>query len=232
MAIFLPGPIVGEIRGSEGGTTFSRNRFGQYTRQRSIPVNPNTGRQASARSRLAGAAILWSLTLTQVQRDAWDLYATSIIWINALGQPVSLPGFQFFIRMFTAFLQAGIPAVLDGPTTLALPSPDSTFAASISEATQLISVVFDNTLAWANQDDGAMMIHMAQPRGAGRKFIGPPTRFAGAIFGNSTTPPTSPQTIAVPFAVAVDQNTDVKYRIGEADGRLSGLFLDAVSVAV
>lgn len=230
MAIFLPGPIVGEIRGSEGGTVFSRNRFGQYTRQRSVPVNPNTGRQTIARARLGGAAGFWSLALTGVQRIGWDLFGDNVSWLNALGQPVSLPGFQHFVRMFTAFVQAGIPPVFEPPTAFTLPAADESFAASISEATQLISVIFDVTQPWVSQDGAAMIIHMNQPRGVGRTFIGPPARFAGVILGNNTTPPTSPQTIAVPYLVAADQNTIVSYRIGEADGRLSGLFLDPVSV--
>lgn len=230
MAIFMSGPLVGEIRGSEGGTTFSRNRFGQYTRQRSVPVNPNTGRQTAARTRMGSAAVVWSVFPSEAQRDAWRLYGDNVVWLNALGQPVSLPGFQHFIRMRTAFVQAGIPSPLDGPTIFTLPAADPDFVASISEATQLISVAFDNTEAWANEDDAAMMIHMNQPRGEGRSFIGPPARFAGVILGDAITPPTSPQTIAVPYAVAEDQNTIVSYRIGRADGRLSGMFLDPVSV--
>lgn len=230
MAIFSPGPLIGEIRGSQGGTTFSRNRFGPYTRNRSVPVNPNSGRQVSVRANLAAVVEAWSNLLTETQRDAWRLYGNNVSWLNALGQPVSLPGFQHFVRAGTAHFQALVPFSLDGPVIFTLPPADELFASSISEATQLISVTFDVTKAWVDEDGGMMAIHMAQPRGTGRGFIGPPMRFAGVIEGDSTTPPTSPQTIAVPFAVAIDQNTNVGYRIGREDGRLSSMFLDAVSV--
>lgn len=230
MALFLSGPLVGEIRGSEGGTTFSRNRFGQYTRQRSVPVNPNSSRQSIARFRLAQATTFWSVVLTQVQRDAWILFGNNVSWLNGLGQPVSLPGFQHFVRMFAAFLQGTLSFVPNGPVIFTLPGADSLFAATVSEATQLISVAFDVTEGWVDEDNAGMLVHMNQPVGAGRQFIGPPQRFAGVILGDATTPPTSPQTIAVPYGVAVNQNTIVSYRIGRADGRLSGKFLDPVSV--
>lgn len=231
MAIFMSGPLVGEIRGSEGGTTFSRNRFGQYTRQRSVPVNPNTGRQVAARQRFAVPAVFWSIILSAANRAAWRLYGDNVPWLNALGNVVSLPGFQHFLRSSSARQQAGVASVVAGPTIFTLPAADSTFAATISEATQLISVAFDTTADWVGEDEAMMTIHMAQPRGEGRNFIGPPMRFAGVILGDSTTPPTSPQTIAVPYGVAADQNTNVLYRIGRADGRLSSMFLDAVSVS-
>lgn len=231
MGLYSSGPIVGEIRGSVGGTTFSRNRFGPYARQRSVPVNPNSGRQVGARARLAAAADIWSSVLSVVQRDAWRLFGDNVAWINGLGMPVSLPGFQHFIREHSAFVQAGVAVVLDGPVIFTLPQADPAFVASISEATQLISVVFDTNLGWVDEDDAVMTIHMNQPRGEGRDFIGPPMRFAGVILGDNTTPPTSPQTIAVPYGVAVSQNTQVGYRIGRADGRLSGMFLDSVSIA-
>lgn len=230
MAIFSSGPLIGEIRGSEGGTTFSRNRFGQYTRQRSVPVNPRTGRQVSARTRFGSAADVWSIILTEAQRDAWRLFGNNISWLNALGQPVSLPGFQHFVREASAFSQAGVPLVSDGPVIFSLPEADPAFAVSVQESLQNIAVTFDDTRAWVDEDDAFMSIHMHQPRGSGREFIGPPSRFAGVLLGDAITPLTSPQLVSVPYAVATGQNTIVSYRIGRADGRMSNLFQAAATV--
>ncbi len=223
-------PVLGEMRGSMGGTTASRNRYGQYLRQRSVPVNPNSARQLAVRGNFSGFAFIWTNILTQVQRNAWDLYGENVDWINKLGQVVKLTGYSHFQRSAGAIAAAGGVAVADGPTNFSLPGADVTFAAVIAEATQDISVTFDNTLPWANQDAGHMSIHMAQPRAASRVFIGGPTRTAGSIDGNLALPPTSPAVVTVPFAVAAGQNTEVLARIMEDDGRVSTLFRFAVAV--
>ena len=225
-------PLVGEASGSVGGLTASHNRYGQYFRARAIPVNPNSSRQVVVKARFAGLAFAWVNNLTQLQRDAWDLYGENVIMKNKLGADIKLTGYSHFQRSNGAVLAAGSLPVFDGPTNFSLAPADSDMVATISEATQLISVAFDDTLDWVDQDDGHMLIHMAMPRSGSRLFIGGPTRVAGSIDGDSTTPPTTPATIAVPFAVAATQKTEVLARVIEEDGRVSGLFRDAVTVAV
>lgn len=224
--------IISEGRGSVGGMTFSRNRYGPYTRARVVPVNPNSPRQYFARGVFTVLANRWVNTLTQAQRDAWNLYGENISWLNSLGQTVHLTGYSHYQRSNGAIIAAGgIVIVDDGPTNFSLPGADITFAAAISEATQLISVTFDNTLAWANEDEGFLLIHMALPRVGSRDFIGGPTRKAGAVEGDAITPPTSPDTIAVPFPVAQTQKTEVLARVIRSDGRVSTLFRTVVTVA-
>lgn len=223
--------LTGEARGSLGGITAARNRYGLYFRQRVVPVNPNSPRQQFVRTVFQFLAFDWVNTLTQLQRDAWNLYGENVLLKNKLGDDIQLIGYSHFQRSNGAILAAGGTAVLDGPTNFSLPGADVTFAAAISEATQLISVTFDNTLGWANQDAGHMLVHMALPRAGSRDFIGGPTRVADAIDGDAITPPTSPATIAVPFAVAQTQKTEVLARIIEDDGRVSSLFRVTVTVA-
>lgn len=229
--LFNAGIVGGQASGSVGGVTASHNRFGTYLRNRSVPVNPNSSRQQVARNRFTTAAGRWSSILTQAQRDAWILYADNVDWINRIGQTVNLTGLNMYLRSVTAELAAALPIVDDGPTTFSLPDIDPAYGATISEATQLISVSFDNTEAWANEDDAALLIEMSIPQGAGRTFLSPQSRVAGAILGDSTTPPTSPTTLAVPFAVAEGQKVNVSARVIRADGRVSAPFLDTAIIA-
>ncbi len=216
--------------GSAGGITASRNRSGFYLRARTKPVNPNSGRQMFARALLQFVAEAWTGTLTQVQRDAWDQYADIIPWKNSLGLDIKLTGFNHFLRANTVRLNATLSVVPGGPTILTLPEADPTFAAIVGEALQDISVAFDNTLAWANETGGAMLVSMSSPKNSGRTFIGPPFRVAGFILGDDTVPPTSPQLISTPFIVAADQKVDVIARIIRLDGRVSTPFRVTVSV--
>ncbi|MBA7675775.1 hypothetical protein ES703_84012 [subsurface metagenome] len=224
--------IIAEGRGSMGGVTFSRNRYGAYTRARVTPVNPNTGLQFAARLRFRVLASRWTFALTQAQRNAWDLYGENVSWLNKLGQTVKLTGYAHYQRSNGAILAAGGILVDDAPVVFSLPEADLTFAAAISEATQQISTTFDNTLDWAGEDEGHLLVHMALPRVGSRLYIGPPTRTAGAVDGDSVTPPTSPALIPTPYVVAAGQRTEVLARVIRADARVSTLFRVVVGIAV
>jgi len=223
--------LIAQGSGSLNGLTFSHNRYGSYLRNRSTPVNPNTARQQAARNAFAQAAVHWSGTLTEANRVAWNDYAAAVPVLNSIGQTVFLTGFAMFLRSASMAILAGETIVAAGPTVLTLPSVDGTMAATVSEATQLISVAFDNTLDWANEDDATMYVSMMKPVGAGRYYLVGHQRYSAGIDGDSVTPPTSPQTIACPFVCTEAQKVIVSCRIGRADGRLSNPFQDSTDVA-
>ncbi len=81
--------------GSMQGTTRSHNRFGQYARSRSIPVNPRSTQQGVVRARLSTNAANWK-TLTANQRAGWTDLGISINRSDALGQSYDLNGFLAF----------------------------------------------------------------------------------------------------------------------------------------
>lgn len=223
--------LISVASGSLNGSTFSHNRFGAYIRNRTTPVNPSSQRQQDVRAVFTSLAADWSEVLTQAQRDAWTLYGENVETINNFGDPIHLTGINMFMRSNTVLLQAGLPQVNAGPTTFSLPSIDPTVVATASEGTQLISVAFDDTLDWLDEDDASMTLLMASPKGAGVDFIGGPFRFAGQLLGDAITPLTSPQTVAVPFAIAELQKSQIQARITRADGRVSSPFRDTFEVA-
>ena len=231
MALVRLGGGVQDIRGSIGGTVFSRNRFGNYIRSRITPVNPASSRQNVIRAAIQNLSQRWSTVLTQLERDAWEVYAAAIVRQNALGAQIKLTGFNMFIRSNSIRSQSADTVIDVGPTTLTLPPGDPLMVGAISTATQQISVTFDDTLNWLDQDEGRMYVFMSIPKSAGVTFVGGPFRLAGSIEGDSTTPPTSPELIAVPFPVSTGQIVVVRARISEEDGRLSDLFRSQSSVA-
>jgi len=70
MANAKPGPLVGRIKGSIGGTTFQDGSGDQFIRAKVKPVNGQTGFQRDCRTLMARASTSWS-GLTQADRDAW-----------------------------------------------------------------------------------------------------------------------------------------------------------------
>lgn len=210
-----------QISGSSGGTTWSRNRFGAYKRNRSLPVNPNTSRQVAVRNNVRSLAIAWNNTLTQAQRDAWNVYGANVTWTNKLGQAVNLTGLNHYIRSNTPRLGAGLARVDDAPTIFTLAVAELSLGATASEATQIITFTFDDTATWASEDGAFQQFAAGLPVNGGIGFFGGPYRLVGNGLGNSGTPLTSPQTFTSGFPIAAGQRLWVRTRIGRADGRLS-----------
>ena len=223
------GGILG-MSGSIGGQTHSHNRYGSYIRARTTPVNPQSSRQNKIRAVIQFLAQYWSNTVTQAQRDAWEVYAAAITTSNALGAQIKLTGFNHFIRSNSILLQQDLAIVAAGPTTLTLPEADPAFVCTVDEAAQEISVAYTAGLAWNDQDAGYMIVSMSIPKAAGTNFIGGPVRIADFLTGVNAAPPASPQAIAVPFPVAEGQAVMCSARIVEDDGRLSDPFLHKSAV--
>jgi len=230
MALVQYGGGILDARGSIGGQVHSKNRYGSYIRARTTPVNPQSSRQNKIRAVIQALSQRWSNTLTQLQRDAWEVYAAAITRQNKLGAQIKLTGFNHFIRSNSPRSQSDDAIVDVGPVILTLPPADPIFACEVDEAQQEISVTFDPLLAWNIIDDGFMYISMSIPKATGTNFIGGPFRLAGAIDGDTASPPTSPQVLNVPFPVAEGQALVCRARISEVDGRLSDLFRHASSV--
>ena len=225
MAIFLAGPIASDIRGSIGGTVFSRNGSGAIMRARVKPVQPNTAAQNRAKTFFGAANASWNNgDVSAVQRTAWRAYASAVKWLNALGGVITLAGNSVFNQSATARLTAGLPVIFDGPTTLTQGQMDAVFEVEADEAGQLLTVTFDDTREWAANDLGGMSIFMGQPQNAGANSFSGPYTLAGALLGNTAVPITSPLTVAAPFVVVEGQRITARARICESDGRVSKYF--------
>lgn len=226
MALIKTGIGIAQISGSIAGTVFSHNRYGAYIRNRSIPVNPNSPAQQAVRADLAYLVAQWHDALSAAQRNAWAVYAAAINFTNALGDTIKLTGFNHFIRSNVSIMNCALDWVPDGPVDLLLPGTDPDFVITLSEATNQISVVFDDQAAWCSEDNGYMTIHQGMPQANTRNFFGGPSRHSDTILGDSIAPITSPQLCSTVFAIAEGQRDWITARIGRADGRLSVPFRD------
>lgn len=207
-----------QISGSIGGTTWSHNRFGAYKRNRSVPVNPNTARQVAVRNAVTSITIAWQNTLTQAQRDAWNVYAANVTWLNKLGQSVKLTGLNHYVRSNTPRVQNGIPRVDAAPTIFNLATAELGLAVTASEATQQLTIDGVIPADW-QEPDGWEFVFMGLPQNSGITFFGGPYRQITAIPGAG--PPPFPAVVATAFPFAEGQRIWVRTRIARGDGRLS-----------
>lgn len=227
MALVKFGAGVVDMRGSIGGTIFSKNAGGQYARARVAPVNPNSSRQATIRAAIALLAQIWHNTLTPQERTAWGLYAANINIQNRLGETILISGYNHFVRSNTPRINVGLARIDAGPTNLTLPEGDPQFQVTTSVAGQSISVAFDDTRDWASESGAAMIVSMSQPAHSAVNFIGKPFRVIDTINFESCAAATSPAVLGtLPYVISADQVVGFKARITRVDGRLSEFFRD------
>ncbi len=223
------GGIV-QMSGSIGGDTFARNRYGNYVRARTKPINPNTARQITVRTSMAFLTQRWSATLTAAQRTAWNLYGSSVTMKNKLGENTFLTGFNHYIRSNMIRKQTSTALIDAGPTVFELPAQDPTYAITASEATQVVSNAFDVAMDWATEDGAYIYFFQGSPQTAQRNFFGGPWRISGALAGVDPGPLVSPKDRPAVFAIAELQHLWGYARISRADGRLSEPFRGDIAV--
>ncbi len=220
MALIKFGGGVVQASGSIGGTTYARNRFGNYSRSRTKPVNPQSQTQGVIRSSLAYLSQYWSANLDVTERGQWATYAAAVPSQNRLGESVYLTGFNMFLRTNIINIANGGAVIDAGPTTLTMPETDPTMEATFTASTQIISISFDDALPWATETGAKMYIYQGQPQSATRNFFKGPWKYAGTIDANDTTP----AAISAAFPIVAGQKIWVYGRIQRADGRLSSPF--------
>lgn len=222
--------VYTQASGSIGGLTYSHNRFGMYTRARTTPVNPGSSFQSTVRNIMANLTQYWSNDLTASQRNAWDSYGLNVTTKNRVGDDVNLSGLNHFVRSNVPRIQAGLPQVDDGPSIFTLANSDPTLVLASSEATQLLSITFDENLDWVDEDNAGLLVLAGRPQQPSINFYKAPWRFADSVDGDSVSAPSSPATMTSPFAVVQDQVQFAQFRISRADGRLSSAFFRKCSV--
>lgn len=184
------------------------------------------------RAILANLVNEWNNTLDVAQREAWQLYASQVPITNRLGDSIFLSGQNMFIRTNSVVDQIGAVAQQNAPTQFDTGDAGTVTLDSVTALTDAIGVAFDNTQAWANDDDGFLAIYVSRPQNPSINFMKGPFRLAGTIDGDAITPPTSPATLTSPFPIAADQRVWIRTRAGIGDGRLTGSLVLGPEVAV
>jgi hypothetical protein len=216
------------ISGSIAGNTHGRNRFGNYMRARTKPVNPKSTAQNLVRNTFADLTNRWHTVLTATQRGYWNTYAAAVAMKNRLGETVYLTGFNHYIRSNILWnIQLGTYRDA-GPGTLSLPETDSTFHCVATAATQLIACSFSVALPWWADVPGMLYVFQGQPQLSTRNYFNGPWKRCGAVSNGQDTP----KSFASPYVVAAGQKVWYYGRIARQDGRISEPFLSAATIVL
>jgi len=119
-----------------GGLVYNTWHGISYVKAHSGPNQPNSAEQLLARARLTTVTQDWR-DLSQVQRDAWAVYAGDHLESDWTGVPLRLTAQNWFMRCNIQIARMGETPITD-PPAVAAPDPATAFAIqkSVADLTQ------------------------------------------------------------------------------------------------
>ncbi|MEE8209005.1 MAG: hypothetical protein V3T88_08670 [Nitrosomonadaceae bacterium] len=188
---FLPGLGVGDLRGSLGGTTASRNTYGSYFRIKVTPVNTNTSAQQLVRQRLANISQAWG-GLTANQRLAWIETAPQWSHTNVFGNQSPLTGFNLFVRLNRFLLEIGEAQITDAVQPTSVPGFET-----LSLTADTTGGSWDAAFTPVIPATIKVLVYATAPLSAGISFVKSEFRLIDTVLTGELTPlDLSPEYIA------------------------------------
>lgn len=111
------------LTGKLGGTVYSKNKGGAYTRQLVKPTNPRTPAQTQARGRFNQAATGYS-NVSDTIKQGWNQFAMDFFSPKTIKPGVTYTGFNAYVSLNSASLNAKALKSATDPT-IALPAASS-----------------------------------------------------------------------------------------------------------
>ena len=228
-------PLLGtDLSGKVGGIVASHNAGGAYFRAATVPTNPNTTFQQEVRNAVSSLSVLWQVSLTQAQRDAWDVYAANVKITNRIGEKINVSGLNHYVRSNVPRLQAQVARVDDGPTVFTFAAYTAPSMTAWSEATQAGDIAFTTDILtdpWANALGGFMFVYVSRPQNSGIQFFRGPYRRVGTVTGDPV-PPASPSNFGSAFPFVAGQRLFGRAIVTRPDGAISSpSFFTVLAVA-
>lgn len=227
MALVKYGGGIIQQSGSIAGNTFARNRYGNYVRSRTKPVNPKSTFQVYARTIISLLAEYWGDTLTPTERESWETYANAIAMKNKLGETIKLSGFNHFIRSnhqrrwYRISLAAPFQSIVKtAPPGNTLPDKDPSVEIDVDSSPQQISVTFNVDMGWCTEPYAGLIMRMGIPQKGTRNFFAGPWKPCMIVLGNAAGL-TTPVTCLPCMPVTAGQKVWCTFRITRADGGLT-----------
>lgn len=107
--------LVSEMRNKLNGSVFSKNRAGNYLRNKVTPVNPRTVLQQNVRGRFGSLSSSWR-GLTEAERQSWIDKAVEFPYNDIFGDQKILTGLQLYVKLNSNLEQAGESPLTNAPS--------------------------------------------------------------------------------------------------------------------
>lgn len=194
MAVIMLGGGVTDIRGSIGGTCFSRGPAGAMCRMRIKPIRVRNNSVGMVRALMGYVSNYWGSVMSVAGRAGWNTYAVGTTFQNKVGFSINISGMSCFARANVLRMQVGMALITTAPVDPGhAVAPIFTATATTSDQKINIaepSVGFDKSL-----DDDLLVLQQAITMGPGRTKSPHRWRTFNAIIGNNAVPPTFPNSV-------------------------------------
>lgn len=225
--MLIKSALLASLSGSMNGMTAARNRYGAYLRNRTIPVNPRTIAQESARDRMTQLVTAWRDALSASERTAWENYAANSPVTNRVGDRVYLTGLACYVRLNALRLQAGQARRAQAPTAFGeIALGDLSSAVTASATTANVHVDPPTGATWCTAS-GYMLVACSPPQPTSVNFYAGPFRYAASVDGTATA-----CTVSNPYGPAnAGTKVFVRVRAFSGDGRVTPPTIVGVNAA-
>lgn len=174
--------LVSDMRNKLNGSVLSKNRAGNYIRNKTTPVNPQTSFQQANRQKLGAMSSAWN-GLTEAQRASWRASVASFPYTDIFGDRKELDGKSLMIKLNMNLLNAGQAEIQTAPASVAIPELGITSGtATVSDGVGLVITPVTVPVGFS------LLVYATPPVNGGVYFVknkyrllGTATAVAGAV---------------------------------------------------
>lgn len=138
--------LVSEMRNKLNGSVLSKNRFGNYVRNKVTPVNPQSSFQQSTRAILSSLSQGWR-GLTPAQRNGWIALAATLPFTDIFGDTKFLTGQNLFVKLNANLLKIGEAQIAAAPQLEDIPAVLAETLTATQSAGSLTALTVDVNVA-------------------------------------------------------------------------------------
>lgn len=150
MAVVKFTAIVAEMRNKLNGNVFSKNRAGNYLRNKVTPVNPQTSFQQNQRDLLTQLSQSWR-SLTEPQRLAWIAASANFPYTDIFGDKKTLSGQGLYMKLNLNIRKVG-GTIIANPPAPGILGALLTLSVTMVASTGVLTITWTNSGAAASQN--------------------------------------------------------------------------------
>lgn len=169
--------IVSDVRNKLNGSVASKNRYGQYLRNKTTPVNPQTSFQQNVRQVLASISASWR-ELTFSQRQSWNAGQVNFPFTDIFGDVRYLSGQALFVKLNANLAKISQPLIDVAPLPVGI--PEIAFTDIVAESTTGTLDALELSLNVETVPAGySLAVYATPPTAPGISFVKNRFRFLG-----------------------------------------------------
>ena len=156
---------LSDVRGKQNGSVFSKNRFANYIRTKTTPINRDTSYQQGVRFNFATLSSGWR-SLSAANQNAWRAVVDQFKRINSLADSIQLTGAQLYISLNRNLKNIDIATISTAPALTSVVQ-----LTTLSMVAETTTNTIENTFTGDVYASQSYEIKATAPYSAGKTFV-------------------------------------------------------------